>query len=122
MSKANCQWCEKEIGWGAMRSDAQFCSDGCRTKCHNAKKKAKRESDNVVNGIMFIQNMMLKSGDLGQEALSAMQTILAVTSIPDFDIKCSNCGQKRLYMPTAADECSFCHQKAWSFEPKPVKV
>lgn len=116
-----CNWCEKflERGGGAMTyHDSRFCSDACRVNYHNAKRKAKRQHEAAISAIMYIQDMMLKQGELRANSIEAMQQIISVAQIPEFDIQCSECGQGRLYIPSAGDICSFCQNNKWTFKPK----
>jgi len=119
-----CQHCSKElkVGWMHKRYGSRFCDDICRTNYHNARKALKRQHASTIKAIMDIQDKMGFDGELGQEAIAAMREILAVVSLPEFDIKCGNCGQKRLYMPTPGDTCDFCHKNEWVFKPKSLQA
>jgi len=119
-----CHWCNKELerGNGGMTyHDSRFCSDKCRMSYHNAKRKAKRQHQQAISAIMYIQEMMLKQGELRKQASDAIMEIIAVASVPEFDIKCADCGQGRMYLPTAADTCSFCQGNKWVFKPRSLQ-
>lgn len=104
-----CQWCEKELrrGWQSYRSGATFCSDECRTKYHNAKKKVKRDKETALAAIQHIQAMLLKGGELGQEALNAVRHI-KIHSEVDFECYCTKCGQDVWILPDKGQKCDFC--------------
>lgn len=117
-AKDFCQWCGKEL-WTVNGERAKaFCSDDCRYSYHNAQRKLKRQNQLIVQGLVFIQDMMLKDGKLRKDAIEAMREITAVASVPtEMQISCADCGQGRMYMPMAGDVCSFCQGKNWLYKP-----
>lgn len=117
----NCQWCKKEMDSGVNGERPKlFCSDACRYRYHNAQKKLKRESAAASRAIAYIQEMMLKSGDLQESAISTIRQLIASTKTFDFEVKCRNCGQHRLLIPLAGDVCDFCQHEDWKYFQKKV--
>lgn len=127
--ESNCHWCRKALERGestgrTLYYDSRFCDASCRYAYHNAKKKIKRQAVAAMNAAIFVQEMLLKDGELAEQALEYSRQIMGVSSLPEFEIKCSYCGQGRMYIPYAGEKCSFCQREAWQFQPKkknPIK-
>lgn len=116
-----CQWCKKEMDSGVNGERPKlFCSDNCRYKYHNAQKKLEREEANAYRAIAYIQSMMVKSGDLQDSAINKLRQLITATRIFDFEVKCRNCGQGRLFVPMKGEHCDFCQHEDWRFYEKKV--
>lgn len=111
-----CQWCNAELWAVNGERPKAFCSDDCRYKYHNAKKKIEREASNALRAINFIQEMLLKDGDLQERALELAQVLSRDSQVLGFECYCGHCGQRRLTIPLSADTCSFCQRNVWRFK------
>lgn len=117
-----CHWCDAEIirgsGYHNYQLGNRFCDDTCRTNYHNAKKKVKRQYENILHGIVELQRQLGKQGELGEQALEHLQHIRKFAEETSLDCFCRNCGQYRFTIPLAGDTCNFCQNDNWTFKPK----
>lgn len=114
-----CLWCEKELinGWKPMRSGASFCSDACRTKYHNAKKRIVRASQTITLAIHEVEKLLIKQGELGDLALSTLRSVQVSAKVSSvYQCYCKSCGQTRLFFPMVHEKCDFCKNVAWGFK------
>lgn len=115
----NCQWCKKEMDSGVNGERPKlFCSDACRYKYHNAQKKLQREEANAWRAIAYIQSMILKGGDLQQEAIKMSRQLVTHTKTLNFECVCRNCGQYRFFLPMRGETCDFCQHEDWRYFEK----
>lgn len=116
-----CQWCENELrrSWKSYRYGALFCSDGCRTKYHNAKKRIVRHAQNITLALADIEKLIIKGGELGELALATIRSVQVSAKVSStYQCYCKNCGQNRLFFPLHGDKCDFCKQENWGFKEK----
>jgi hypothetical protein len=92
---------------------SRFCSASCRDRYHNRLKRVPVIKHVILNEFSFILDSMLAGGELAEQALDAMQEITAVFLSRKWNIACSNCGQKRLYLPQKGERCDFCGESKW---------
>lgn len=117
-----CDWCAKHLerGWGRMTyHDSRFCSDECRTKYHNAKKKLKAQEKKMLEFVEFAQAMMLKGGELAAQAGIINDAIHSQASKrTGVKVHCKQCGQQIMWKPRIGERCSFCGDSNWQYEKK----
>jgi len=117
-----CHWCDKEIIRGSGNHNYQlgnrFCDDDCRSNYHNAKKKVKRQLAAAKEALAAIEPLLLKQGELGQEALAALRLIKYQADMTQYDCYCKNCGQGVWIIPSAGETCNFCQDSNWGFRKK----
>lgn len=117
----SCQWCKKEMDSGTNGERPKlYCSDACRYRYHNAQKKLKREDANAWRAIAYIQRMMLKSGELQEDAIRYTRHLIVHTKTLNFDCSCRNCGQYRFFMPMRGEKCDFCQAEDWRYFEKKI--
>jgi len=103
--------------------DSRFCSDDCRTKYHNAKKKIKAQNDKLIEAVQFIQAMMLKGGELAGEAGVLNDAIHEITGKrTGVKVYCKQCGQQIMWKPRIGERCSFCGDSNWAFGEVPASL
>lgn len=122
----DCHWCGKylERGSGAMNyQDSRFCSDTCRTKYHNARKKLKAQQSKMLQFIEFTQEMMKKRGDLSLDAGIVNDAIFELSRRKSgVKVYCLQCGQRRFNKPLPNEKCSFCGDSKWHFGELPKEL
>lgn len=116
--KDSCQWCNKPMYRYDMERAKNFCCDDCRYKYHNAQKKIKREEQNAWRAISYIQSMMLKNGELGDESLKMIRQLMGHVKTITFECKCGECGQYHFFIPERGEKCDFCQAENWVFFQK----
>lgn len=115
----SCHNCGKflERGWGAMTyHESRFCSDDCRTKYHNAKKKMNAQKDKMFEFIGFLQEAMSKNGELALEAGMVNDMIYELSRRKTgVKVHCRQCGQRVMWKPKVGEKCHFCGDSDWQF-------
>lgn len=115
-----CEWCKEDFrtGWGSKRYGARFCSDACRHKFNNAKKKIDKLRFSMHDSLDFFREMLFKGGELPQAAAEAIFIIAKDANVHQMKFKCNACGQQRMDFPRIFDKCAFCGKTDWKFELK----